>query len=265
MKKVNVIVIQVFFILCFHSKAATAFLQKPEISLLNKNTIIIDFRAVNDYKKQHIRSSVNLPFDLLWQAFVNNRADFFSCLAAMGIVPTKNIIIVNYDNNQNRLISDVAFAYALVYGGFKNVRILEGGIEGWLKKGFTVYSIGDEVYPQYWNFIYDETIFYKPPIRKDAKKRKKVIALNLDNDTLKKSNFTQISFSIDLLFNDGMLKTVDEIKELLKGLKLNNENVLIIYPDLKKESYALAFLLKYYVGFSDVFILKGGVLNDKKK
>lgn len=260
MKKISVLILLVFSVLFFRCETAIAFFQEPDKKMLDRNTIIIDFRYVNDYKKQHIKNSVNLPFDLMWQKFVDNRADFFSYLASLGIVPTKNIVIVNYDNNRERLLSDAAFAYALVYGGFKNVKILQGGMEGWVKSGFTVYSLGAEVIPQYWNFVYYEAIFYKPLRVKNAKKRKKIVLLNLNNNvSLREKGYNQISFNVDFLFSDGVLKTLDELKELLNGLKINKENVLIIYPDLKKESYALAFLLKYYAGFSDVYILKKGV------
>lgn len=254
--KKTFISLTLFFLLCNYTQA---FFQEPSNSVVKPDTAIVDFRSVTDFKKQHIKGAVNLPFDLFWQNFIANQRDAFSFLASLGVVPTKNILLVNYNNSADNLISDAAFATILHYGGFKNVALLEGGMEGWVKKRLFVSSLGEEIQPKQYKFVFDEGVYYKQSAKKVTKKRKRDVLLCLEEaDGGMQKKFNVVLVDIKMLFKNNMLKTKDEIEEYFKGLQVTKENVLIVYPDYKKESYALAFFLKYYVGFSNVFILKGG-------
>ena len=88
----------------------------------NKDIIILDVRSEDNYMIKHIKNALNIPYDEL-----EGRAGELDS--------TKEIII--YCGNYDCGLSANAVTL-LTKLGFKNVFVLEGGIESWQEKGYPV-------------------------------------------------------------------------------------------------------------------------------
>ncbi len=226
--------------------------------MYEKDTIFVDFRATSDFKKSHILNSVNLSLDNLTQIFRLNQNHFFSYLSALGISPDKKIILTGYNNNKEEIISALSFAYLLVYGGVSQVYVLKGGFNGWQQKGLPVTTLGTEIQPKSWKYNISQGFYYKRDAKKSAKNRKNEILITLSEDTNFKKSFKNVIAmpSIDFIINDIEHSDMQKLEEQFKRLHILKENVLIIYPDYRKESLFLAFILRS-LGYKNIFILKG--------
>jgi len=88
----------------------------------NKDIIILDVRSEDNYMIKHIKNALNIPYDEL-----EGRAGELDS--------TKEIII--YCGNYDCGLSANAVTL-LTKLGFKNVFVLEGGIESWQEKSYPV-------------------------------------------------------------------------------------------------------------------------------
>lgn len=248
-----------FVIVIFHLLASSSigFFAEATSELLKDNVVFLDLRKNEEFKKNHIKRSVNLSFDFLWQTFQNNPEDFFSSLVTLGVTPEKKVIIVTEKNGRKEITSAMALSYMLAYGNYKNVRVLMGGIAEWQKKRLPLVTVGDEVSPAVRQISLRNDFFYN--LKSKKRKGEKVVLLTLEKNISIPKSFQKESLVIrmDKFFNDDLLANKNEIEEYLKELHISKENVLIVYPSEDKESYALAFLLKYYLNYEKIYLLKG--------
>jgi rhodanese-related sulfurtransferase len=80
----------------------------------------------NFYDREHIQGAINMPlplFDIVYMMTFSEEAK------------TKEIIV--YGRTMSKLY-DVEVANKLVLRGYKNTRVLEGGLSEWKKKGYPV-------------------------------------------------------------------------------------------------------------------------------
>lgn len=245
------------FILC--SKGYTFFVEPVKQNVSSKDTALVDFRDTVEFKKLHIKGSVNLNFKEMWRLFSETPLDFFLSLSALGITPDKKVLVTGCEGDSDELINCLAFAYQLNYGNYEDIRILKGNIKKWQKSGLPLVSFGEEIAPKQWKFKLKENYFYQQSKRGNQKKKKKDLLLTLDDSVKNDKKFAR-SIYIDfrtLPFTKGDIGEREKWEEYFKRLQLSSENVLIIYPADKKESFALAFLLRFFLGYEKIFILKG--------
>lgn len=94
--------------------------------LRNGEAVFVDAMPANFYNKEHIKGSVNMPlpvFDLVYMMTFSNEDK------------AKTIIV--YGRTISRFY-DLEVAEKLVLRGYKNTRILDGGLSEWKKKGYPV-------------------------------------------------------------------------------------------------------------------------------
>ena len=90
------------------------------------DAVFVDAMPSNFYEQEHIAGAVNIPVALF---------DFMYMMTLGGEEKTKEVIVYG------RTISsryDANIASKLVLRGHKNIKILEGGLRGWKKKGYPV-------------------------------------------------------------------------------------------------------------------------------
>jgi CRP-like cAMP-binding protein/rhodanese-related sulfurtransferase len=89
-------------------------------------TLILDAMPTNFYQKRHIRGAVNIPLALFDIVYIMTLAD-----------EDKEKKIVVYGGTISRLY-DLEVANKLLLHGYKNVRVLEGGLAAWEGTGYPV-------------------------------------------------------------------------------------------------------------------------------
>ncbi len=83
--------------------------------ITDKETIILDVREDNEYKKGHLKNSINIPFDELEERFIKEVTD------------NKNKIIIVYCQSGNRSMIAAEILSSL---GFNNIYTF-GSIDDW--------------------------------------------------------------------------------------------------------------------------------------
>jgi thiosulfate/3-mercaptopyruvate sulfurtransferase len=101
--------------------------------------IILDIRSCEDYATGHIPGSFNVPFPS-WNTTRNglllelpDEADLFRMIGAAGINLDSWIVIVNKADNPYPLADANRVADTLIYAGIRNVAILDGGYDAWVR------------------------------------------------------------------------------------------------------------------------------------
>ena len=90
------------------------------------DALFVDANTANFYDKKHIKGSINMPLALF---------DLVYMMTLSGEDKSKKIIV--YGGTVSRLY-DLEVANKLILRGFKNTRVLEGGMSEWEKKGYPV-------------------------------------------------------------------------------------------------------------------------------
>ncbi|MBI4801376.1 MAG: hypothetical protein HY796_02520 [Elusimicrobia bacterium] len=99
--------------------------EKLNAALLQKSApIVVDVRSGYDFEKKHILGAVNAPYNAIDKAGL-----------------PKDSELVLYCGNEKCPLSHLA-AKTLEGAGYKNVKVLAGGLDEWKKKGFKVEAGG---------------------------------------------------------------------------------------------------------------------------
>ena len=102
--------------------------------------VVIDIRNSDEYKDGHIPGAVNAPFSswatarggLLLE--LPEADELFDTIGAAGIKSDSRVVVVNKTDTHFTLADAARVAYTLIYGGVKNVAVLNGGYNKWLKE-----------------------------------------------------------------------------------------------------------------------------------
>lgn len=107
--------------------------------------IIIDIRGNEDYLKGHVPNAVNVPFALPTSAWTVVKGglllevppvkNLFSILSSIGMRSDSLVVVVGKTGHPYPLADTARVAVTLLYGGVKNVAVLDGGYEKWVNEG----------------------------------------------------------------------------------------------------------------------------------
>lgn len=90
------------------------------------DTLFVDAITANFYDKKHIKGAINMPLALFDLVYMMTLAE-----------ENKSRKIIVYGGTISRLY-DLEVANKLILRGYKNTRVLEGGLSEWEKKGYPV-------------------------------------------------------------------------------------------------------------------------------
>jgi rhodanese-related sulfurtransferase len=198
----------------------------------NNVTYLIDVRAETEYENSHIPGSLNVPGGQAVQ-----RADDF--------VAVKNGRIVFVSNQSARA---VIAAYWYREMGFRDVKVLQGGIEAWRASGGSVETGASQNQP-----LGFET----------AKKLARVVVAGEVNSLLQRSSVNVLHVGSSADFAVAHLPGSKWISRGWLELKLpvllseRDRPVLISCADGRNSTLAAPTLLE--MGYREVFVLDGGV------
>ena len=102
--------------------------------------VIIDIRSSEEYTAGHIPRAINISFpswavtrnDLLLE--LPEVGHLFKTIGSAGIRSNSNVVVVNKTDTPFNLADATRVACTLLYGGFKNVAVLNGGYNKWVKE-----------------------------------------------------------------------------------------------------------------------------------
>jgi len=223
----------------------------------DRNMKIVDARSEEDYKKGHIRGAVNIPVNDTFNPVVNtdrvgNLKHISELFSNAGISNEQTVVI--YDGNTYIDAGRVFWVFE-VYG-HKNVKLLDGGVRGWLADSNQALSqlSNKPLKTQYIPTIEPERHVTKLSMRLALEDKNKVI---IDARTNKEfegevsiakraghiPNAINISWEDNFTKIDGInvLKPVEELKQLY-GASIMHKQVLLYCNKGKQSSLSYTVL-----------------------
>lgn len=187
---------------------------------------VIDVRREDDYKKDHIPTSVNLPLgDLLSDDSAERTQKLFE---SIGIDDETRVVV--YDDTFGALASRVA--WTLEYIGHADVSLLETTYSNWKLQGLEHDSIIPQVQNKKHSVNLQSDIIATSDYLQDAKKRDDVILI----DNRERLNFLEqhIPGAISLPYRtladkDKILRSKEDMRRLLENRRITANSEIITY------------------------------------
>ncbi len=273
--------ILILVIIALNSFSYDAFITSKKLknSINDKNLIIIDVGDYSLYKTSHINNAIhvdvskflaieNNPFMLMDSIDkVQNR------LHNLGISENSDIIIYSH-NTQKGVLNSSYLAFILIYNGFENVSILDGGYMSWIFQNellistqkFSAKDDGDFPFKENKNIL----------INLDYIKRNRLYLTLLDARSPQeyygvtksrniegvghiphaKNSFYKYSFLKDETIRNN--KELDEI--YIDGYGLTKNNEIIVYGNSVYDASMLWYILYQKMGFKNTKLYGGSLL-----
>lgn len=194
---------------------------------LRDNSVrVIDVRRAEDYKKDHIPKSVNLP---LAELLADDSPEKVLKIAQnLGIDDQTPVVI--YDDTFGALASRVA--WTLQYLGHSDVSLLDTTYSQWKGLGLEIDSSETTVSPKIHSVNLHPEIMATADYLEKAKEGKNVIVI----DNRERLNYLEqhIPGAINIPYRtlaseDKILRKKDDLKRLLKNRNINEDSEIITY------------------------------------
>jgi thiosulfate/3-mercaptopyruvate sulfurtransferase len=273
-----------FFILIFISLnifALDAFIQPKQLkNIINdQNLIIIDVDSYSLYKKSHINKAIHFDMSTLLAIEENPymllkpKDEVQNRFQDLGINDDSKVII--YSHNTKKGFLDASYlAFTLIYNGFENVSILDGGYMGWVfqnellisSEKFSPKDDGNFIFKENKNIFIDlqylkqqmqNTIILdsRTPQEYFGIEKSKNIA-GIGHIPHAKSSFYRYSFLKD--------ETIREDKELneiyIDGYTLRETDEIIVYGNSIYDASMLWYILYKKMGFKNTKLYGASLL-----
>ena len=245
--------------------------------------VILDVRISDDYVAGHIPNAVNVPFVVPFSAWITmkddlllelpDKADLFNAIGSAGIKSDSLVVVVGGAGDTFALAGITRVADTLLYAGVKNVAILDGGYDKWVKEGKTVST--EPVMPTlvaYTGEVNEAMFVSKDYVAKKIKKS--VIADARDADVyfgvrLEEawtSRLGHIPSAKSLpapwlwTFAEGVgtYKNIDELREMASGIiGKDASKEIIVYCGVGGYASTAWFVLQEVLGYTNVKVYDG--------
>jgi thiosulfate/3-mercaptopyruvate sulfurtransferase len=237
--------------------------------------VVIDIRNSDEYKAGHIPGAVNSPFSS-WAIEKNGlllelpEADeLFDTIGAAGIKSDSRVAVVNKTDTPFDLADAARVAYTLLYAGVKNVAVLNGGYNKWLKEKRAVSD--KTVKPKkvaYKGNLNEEMLVTKAYVEKKLGKAIIIDARTPDNFFgVAQEPFTQRPGHIPgaaclptpwLWTEEGTYKNIEELREMASGvLGRDKSREIILYCGVGGYGSTWCFVLREMLGYTNVKLYNG--------
>lgn len=237
--------------------------------------VIIDIRNSEEYKAGHIPKAINVPFsawaivknDLLLQ--LPEVSELFNTIGSAGIKSNSNVVVVNKTDTPFNLADATRVACTLLYGGVKNVAILNGGYNKWVKERKPV---SDEI-------VKPKKVTYKGEVNKAMFVSKEYIQKKIGKFIIIDARTPDEFFGVAQdLFTEkaghipsatclptpwvwtekGTYKNIKELREMASGVVGKDKSQeIIVYCGAGGYASTWCFLLREVLGYTNVKIYEG--------
>lgn len=239
-----------------------------------------DEKESPDYTKGHIPGAIHVDIasvegEPLWN--LKSPEEIEKSMLDLGITKDKTVILYGPDVSGTARV-----AYAYLWAGVENVKVLNGGLDAWKKAGYDLqkesnkaekaedFGVKVPAHPEYWMSI-DQV---KEKLESDP--NFKLVSIRSEDEFLgKTSGYTYIPkagepkgavwgkggsdpYSMeDYTNDDGTYITMEEMKELWKDLDFTDVNELSFYCGTGWRA-SIPFLIMYQNGYTNMSMYDGG-------
>ncbi len=249
-KKISLTILIIFIF----SSLSYGLIIEPDRELLKYDPLIFDLRPLEDFKKERIKGSIHLDQKYFTEKLLSkDLSELITFLRIIGVNENSKIIFSIED--KDTLIKSAFISFFIDSLGVKNIYFLKGGIKGWKEKGLPTQTVGKSFKPSDFKPNFNENIVFAKA-DKNLPKQKNLVIINCDNTKsyiIKGSKF----IDIELFFEEEHLLDKKKLLEELNKNLIKDKMKILLYPEDGVNTYAIAFLLKNYLEYMDVKILKG--------
>jgi len=262
--------ILIFIFITFNVFGFDAFINPNELraNIEDKNLIIIDVDSYALYKKSHIKHAIYFDIQKLIPReenpymLLDSAQNVQSTLKGLGINTNSKVVLYAHNTTQGTLNSSY-LAFALIYNGFENVTILNGGYMAWVfqndllisSEKFSPEDDGNFTFKANPNLLVDLEYLKQNPQNAtilDARPIKQYYGIEKTNkiDGIghiphAKSAFYKYSF-----LSDETIRKDDELNEIyIDGDNLSQESNIITYGNSVYDASMLWYILYQKMGF----------------
>jgi thiosulfate/3-mercaptopyruvate sulfurtransferase len=237
--------------------------------------VVVDIRNSEEYQDGHIPGAVNAPFSswavsregLLLE--LPSASDLFATIGGAGIKSGSRVVVVNKTDTPFTLADAARVAYTLIYGGVKDVAVLNGGYNKWLKEKRPLSE--ETVRPKkvaYKGQINEEMFVNKAYVEKrlgksvivDARSPDEFFGITQDLFTDRPGHIpTATCLPAPWLWTDrGTYRSLKEIRAMVAGVVGRDKSKeIIFYCGVGGFSGAWCFVLREILGYSNARLYDG--------
>ncbi len=233
-----------------------------------------------DYKKGHLPGAVHVDISSIeeephWN--LKSPEEVEKAMIDLGITKDKSVILYGSDVSGTARV-----AYAYLWAGVENVKVLNGSLDAWTKAGYELETAANTatpvkefgakvpVHPEYWTSIEDA----KKRLEEDSNFRL-VSIRSYEEFSGETSGYTYIDKAgepkgavwgkagsdpyhmEDYTHEDGTYITMNEMKKLWEGLEFTTDNDLAFYCGTGWRA-SIPFLIMYENGYTNMSMYDGG-------
>jgi len=262
--------------------ASDAFITPSELknSLKDKNLIIIDVADALMYKESHIKDAINANVSKFINQDPENKYSLMNStqviqkeLRELGINEDSKVVI--YSHNTDKGILDSSYlAFILIYSGFDNLSILNGGYMAWVFENERLTSSiasdsKDEgniiVKPKEYLLASRDTLqsALASTIVLDARSPQMYFGTERSDNvsSIGHISYAKSSFYKDKFLRDGTLRDNQELDEIfIYGHGLKNSDDVIVYGDSALSASMEFYILYKHMGFKNTKLYEASLL-----
>ncbi|MFT7004073.1 MAG: thiosulfate/3-mercaptopyruvate sulfurtransferase [Sulfurimonas sp.] len=264
----------------FNLNASEAFISPNELknSLENENLIIIDVAVLSTYKTSHIKGAINCNVS----NFINPESLYSQMnpieiiqneLKELGINKNSKVVIYSH-NTKKGVLNSSYLAFILIYSGFENLSILDGGYMSWLFENELLTSSDSSYASSEGNFTINinQNIVVSSDIvlntltstiKLDARSPQMYYGTQRSENVASVGHikYAKSSYYADKFLRDGILRDQEELNEIfIDGHELKSTDEIIVYSDNVFSASMEFYILYKHMGFNNAKIYEASLL-----
>jgi thiosulfate/3-mercaptopyruvate sulfurtransferase len=237
--------------------------------------VAVDIRNSEEYQDGHIPGAVNVPFaswakssGSLLMALPADE-ELFATIGGAGIGGGSRVVVVNKTDTPFTLADAARVAYTIIYGGVRNVAVLNGGYNKWLR----------EKRPLSREATKPRKIAYRDKMNRETFVNKEYVEERLGESVIVDARSPDVFFGITQdLFTDrpghiptatclpapwlwtdkGTYRSLREIRAMVAGVVGRDKSrEIIVYCGVGGFSGALCFVMREMLGYTNAKVYDG--------
>ena len=264
----------------FNLVASDAFISPSKLkqSLNNKNLIIIDVADYNIYKTSHIKGAIHADVS----KFIDSQSLYSLMrspqtiqkeLSSLGINIDSQVVIYSH-NTKKGILNSSYLAFILLYSGFENLTLLDGGYMAWIFENELLTSSltpdskdnGNFIVNKNDNILVNSSYLYDnlaAITMLDARSPQLYYGIERSTNVRLTGHisYAKSSFYMDKFLRDGTLRAQNELDQIFiygHGLRENDE--IIVYGDNVFSASMEFYILYKHMGFKNVKLYEASLL-----
>lgn len=218
---------------------------------------IIDSRPAEEYAEGHIPGARNIYWRSVRSGESINASALIEALRANGVNTTDRIVVYGDGSDASYLF------WALEYIGHRNVSLLNGGVEAWVKTGRTLVQNSPSLPGSDYGAEIDEELLIKPEDLENAIGTAQIIDTRESFADFGRSRIKgAIQIPVSTVIEGGSVKDAAALESIFSGRGLDRVRTQIVYGDLPDASivYYCLRLMGYRAALLDGDWRKSGAV-----